>query len=272
VKQAGIKYVATSLAGVVARNPIGWRLVFWAWALKRRSSLHPIDRAYGIRTSRELPPYLIAPLAEQEEINAYVGCHPNCVRHAIQALPDTRSATFFDFGCGRGRAMIVASEFPFRQILGIDLSPVLCADARDNAAIVSRSYPNRPPITVIEGDATNATIPSGNVVAFIYHAFGPATLARVIGRLETAAQGGQDVTIIYENPLYAYLVDDSPVFTRWHGEQVACEPEERPHHPDADEAIAIWRSGIDKPTGREDFEIAVITPDRRAEIVRRPRW
>jgi SAM-dependent methyltransferase len=273
---AMIKSAAVATAGLVARNPWGWKLVFKVWPLRRGSAVHPIDLFYRVETSRELPPYLIAPHRRIDgEVSPYAGCHPNCVRAAIEALPGIRSTTFYDLGCGRGRTLVIASEYPFHRIVGIDLSAELCSNARANAARIAQQHPDRTAIEVTQGDAAESTLPDGPLVVFIYHSFGPVTLARVLDRLTAAAAPGQqttrDITVIYENPVYGQLIDTSSRFHRFYGARIPCEADERPHHPDPDDSVVIWRSGPTEANPNPEFDIVVVTPDRRAVVVPRPK-
>ena len=77
--------------------------------------------------------------------------------------------------------MAVASEFKFHRILGIEITPELVVVARRNAAPVRQQYPDRTPIEVIKGDATQAQIPDD--VVFLYNPFGRVLSERFISRL-----------------------------------------------------------------------------------------
>jgi SAM-dependent methyltransferase len=269
-----LRSIRIVVAKIVARNAYGRRLVIWLWERKNPGLIHPFDVEYGIDTSGILPVQLISPGARADgEIMFYAGCQPNCVREAIGAVGSLDDATFWDLGCGKGRALVIASEFPFRQIVGVELSLDLCGLARDNAAIVARRHPNRPPIAVHCGDALAAPLPRGELVVFLYHPFGRDTLSRILGRLAEATQEN-DIWIIYENPVYGDLIDSCSVFVRWWADQVPCGVDEREYHFDDDEAVVVWRSAIGadrRATDRfqKDFDIVITKPGLRAEIVMR---
>ncbi len=76
--------------------------------------------------------------------------------------------------------------------------------------------------------------------------------------------GRRTIAITYENPLHGGIIDSSPVSVRRHGEHVECDPSEREHDPDADEAIVVWRSAQRlRPSAqwlRMDFDIIVTKP------------
>ncbi|MEA3004764.1 MAG: hypothetical protein QOI94_33, partial [Acidobacteriaceae bacterium] len=89
---------------------------------------HPIDRMYGIDTSGVVPVENIHPdQSLHSQIIAYVGSQPSIVRRALSALGDIRDYVFVDLGCGKGRATTVSSEFPFRAVIGVELSAALVA-------------------------------------------------------------------------------------------------------------------------------------------------
>src|ERR1700692_2548155 len=102
---------------------------------------HPFDRQYGTETSGLVPVQMIASdKTLLSKINPYCGSQPSVIRRAITALGKTDEYQFVDLGCGKGRAMIVASEFPFRSISGVELSPSLAKIARQNMDRVERFF------------------------------------------------------------------------------------------------------------------------------------
>ena len=40
--------------------------------------------------------------------------------------------TFIDFGCGKGKVLLLAAELPFQRIIGIEFSPALARVAEEN--------------------------------------------------------------------------------------------------------------------------------------------
>src|SRR5690242_902248 len=57
------------------------------------------------------------------------------VRNAIALLEiEAAEFSFIDFGSGKGRVLMVASEYPFRQVIGVELSSELNEIAKQNIA------------------------------------------------------------------------------------------------------------------------------------------
>src|SRR5687768_7586014 len=107
----------------------GVRRIYAGW---QRS--HPYDVADGVDPSGYVP---AAECARDgilpEQISPYGGSQPSIVRTALASLPDLESYAFVDVGCGKGRPLLVASEFAFQRIVGVELAPHLAKIARANA-------------------------------------------------------------------------------------------------------------------------------------------
>jgi SAM-dependent methyltransferase len=240
------------------------RLAHWNEPWMR---VHPFDTAYGTTTSGRLPAWLLrSGNAADAHATAYAGCQPSCLRHALAVIPDPEDHSFVDLGCGKGRALVIASELPFRRILGIELAPGLVVDARRNARIVKGRYPLRTPIEVIEGDATTAVFPDGDLVVFLYHSFGPELIGRMLSRVTDAvAAVDRTIFLIYENPVYGALVDSNAAFARWHCKTVPCDPSDVGFAPDDEDTVVVWRVGPTAPT-------APATDAATPIVVTKPGW
>jgi tRNA1(Val) A37 N6-methylase TrmN6 len=78
------------------------------------------------------------------------------MRRAIQSCPDLSKASFVDLGCGKGLPLVVATEYPFQRVLGVELAPELCVVARHNAERLKTLHPERTPIEIVEGISSPA--------------------------------------------------------------------------------------------------------------------
>ena len=67
----------------------------------------------------------------------------------------------------------MASEFPFRSVIGVEICPERVKVAKENAQVIARNIPDRTPITVVNGNALDYAIPEGNnLIIFLYNPFG----------------------------------------------------------------------------------------------------
>jgi SAM-dependent methyltransferase len=233
--------------------------------------LHPFDRFQGTDTSgfvasEDLPS---SPFDSSRK-HVYGGSQPSIIRSTLATLPSLESYTFVDLGCGKGRPLLVASEFPFRDLLGVELSPSLAADAKRNAAILQERYPARVPIRIEVGDASTFSFPSGNLVVFLYNPFGEEVITKVVAGIETAlAAKNRNLFIVYYNPIYGACFDASRALTRYFAATLPYSEEERGFGPDAEDPVVIWQTGAAaSPRPGADALIEITNPGTRAEL----RW
>jgi SAM-dependent methyltransferase len=231
---------------------------------------HPIDRIYGIRTSGVVPVEEIhSDPSLRSLIIAYAGSQPSIVRRALSALGEIGDYAFVDLGCGKGRVTTVASEFPFREVTGVELSAALAATASANAAIVARRFPGRPKVTIAEANVVNFPLPAGKLVFFNYHAFGPELIAQIVARFEAALASGElpHMFFVYYNPVHPEAFDASPALARFYVEQLPYDKSEIGFGPDRDDVVAVWQSvhgSILTPHAGADRKIILAHPSRAA--------
>jgi SAM-dependent methyltransferase len=222
---------------------------------------HPIDRIYGIDTSGVVQVENLHPDRSLHSlIIAYVGSQPSIVRRAISALGDTRDYVFVDLGCGKGRVTAAASEFPFRAVIGVELSAALAATARTNAAIIARQFPDRPKINIAEANVVDFPLPAARVVFFNYHAFGPELIANIVAKCEAALASGElpHMFFVYYNPVHSEAFDASLALQRFYLEQIPYDNSEIGFGPDRRDIVAIWQSvhgSVPTPHKRTDRKI-----------------
>jgi SAM-dependent methyltransferase len=165
-------------------------------------AIHPFDIAHGTDTSGLIKGEdLSMGLRNGLWSTAYYGISPALLIHLINTLNiDYRDFTFLDLGSGKGRALLVASRFPFRRIVGIELSSQLSAVATNNIAKFSALQQCRD-IEARTGDATTFDYPAGPLVLYLYNPFLVPTLKRCLRNLaRSLADEPREVYLIYINP------------------------------------------------------------------------
>lgn len=205
---------------------------------------HPFDRMHGVDTSGAIQANDLGFDANLvEHSNPYSGSQPSIVRRCLATLPDAAEYTFVDLGCGKGRPLLVASEFPFQRVVGVEIAPRLAEIARHNAATVSRRGGQQTPIEVEIGDAATTAAPTIRTVYFLYNPFNAVLIGAVAGNI--AAQLGERLEhafIVYYNPVHARVFDRSPHFARWSARSFPYAPDEIGYGPDLDDSVLIWQT------------------------------
>lgn len=172
---------------------------------------HPFDLLHGTDTAgcyaaAVLPPTSLSALL----LTGYAGIGPSALVQAIAALPlRPGDFNFVDLGCGKGRAVLIAAQFPFRRILGVELDPELCRIARANVAL-QPDWAAR--ISVLQQDAATVLYPDGPLVVFMFHPFFPRILRRVLANLgRQLRRSPRETWLLYaNNPRYTRVLRRFP--------------------------------------------------------------
>ena len=206
---------------------------------------HPFDLLNGTDTAGVVDSNDLPASEDSSKIaRFYWGAQPSVVRSALTKLPSLEKFTFIDLGCGKGRPLLVASEFPFRSIVGVELSPSLAEIAQNNAAIMERRYPDRPRVHVIGSDAGNFRLPSGNIALYLYNPFGEEITMKVVAEVEAAlASEPRTIYVIYQNPVRGYCFDASPALKRYFAANIPHAWGERGFRPEVTDGVVIWQGG-----------------------------
>ena len=142
------------------------------------------DRTRHVRTSGNVP-LLRAGIAHPADSELYVPARPWQVRQALAGLPlaNPSEYTYVDLGSGKGRTLFVAAELPFREVVGVEFSPVLHARARANIAAYRSRHPQCGPIRSVHMNAVDFAFPPGPLVLYLFNPFGAQTMGRVLDNL-----------------------------------------------------------------------------------------
>ena len=145
------------------------------------------DRAYGTDTAGFHEPTAreIEDDVARTQAITYIASPETVTRWALNRLPiDPSAYSFVDFGCGKGRILLVASTYPFRRVLGIEISDRLAATARANVEKFRvTGTPRCGEIEIRREDARQSRMPDGNLILHFYHPFGQLVLHDVLRRL-----------------------------------------------------------------------------------------
>jgi SAM-dependent methyltransferase len=117
---------------------------------------------------------------------------------------------FLDLGSGKGRALLIASEFPFRRIIGVEISTELHSIAQKNIRTYQNSTQKCSAIDSLCCDAALYPMPPENMVLFLFNPFTGPTLARILANLsESLRNHPSDVYLVYNNPVCHDLIANS---------------------------------------------------------------
>jgi len=114
--------------------------------------------------------------------------------------------TFLDFGSGKGRALLVASEFCFKRIVGIEYCPDLNRIATENLKRHPDAARRCNEIELITSDASKVALPDGPLVIFLFNPFSRAVMSQVAHNVtDSFRENPRRMTVVYFTPYDADL-------------------------------------------------------------------
>ncbi len=124
-------------------------------------------------------------------------------------LPPERT-TFVDLGSGLGRVVLLAAERPYRQVIGVEISPALHEVAKENRDRYPRERLQSRDIRLVRADAATFTFPRGDLAVYLYNPFRAPVLQAVVDRLAVHRAA---VVLAYHTPLERETIDRADAFT-----------------------------------------------------------
>lgn len=144
-----------------------------------------------------------------EHATSYVPSHPKFLFDLIARLGiDYADYNFVDLGSGKGRPVLVASEFPFRRVIGVEFAKQLHDIASTNGRRYVSSTQRCRDVLFVHGDAIDYRFDEVPTVVFMFNPFRPAVLAPVLRNLQKSIESSpRDVILLYASPYYGRLVE-----------------------------------------------------------------
>lgn len=168
------------------------------------------DFRHGVETCGDVPADAAPPAASTAEHGIpYAPSHPKFLRELFLALSIRHEDyTFVDLGSGKGRALLLASEFPFRRVIGVEYSEALHRVAIRNVARYRNQSQRCRDIVCLHVDALEFDFPADPLVLYMYNPFRPPVLGPVMQRLQASLdERPRDVVLLYSAPFHASVVE-----------------------------------------------------------------
>lgn len=119
----------------------------------------------------------------------YFASEPWLFEQIFRAIPvDLSRFTFIDLGAGKGRALLMASDYPFQRIVGVEFMPDLCRAAQKNIAGYSSEHQRCRRIEAICMDARDFQFPLEPLVVYLFNPFSEPTFALVLENLRMSVE------------------------------------------------------------------------------------
>jgi len=174
---------------------------------------HPFDAKHGIDTGGFISAkHLVTGHPHDVYVTGFSAIAPSVFRDLcrrwVATLPDIagriEAFSFVDVGAGKGRAVLLASELPFRKVIGVELSSELAQSAYQN---IERWKTLRRAVTsirVVHQDITEFRWPRTPLLVYLFNPFELPLIEELVADLQTAALSGSGpIDVAYVNPVYS---------------------------------------------------------------------
>ena len=173
------------------------------------------DRRFGTDTSGRIELNSLTVLGENRERGVYFESTPTALfRFFLSNIAvDHKKFTFVDLGSGKGRTLLMASDYPFQRIVGVEFSRELHDQAISNIAIYRASSQRCFNIQSVNADATSYDFPSTPLFIYAYNPFDEEVMTAVLRNLlRSLALMPRDAVLMYYNPRW-WVMEQFPQLT-----------------------------------------------------------
>ena len=178
---------------------------------RRARKFRSFDRVNGTDTDGRIPlNELNIASGSQQHGEKYEASPPATFTKTIGSLAlRYEDFIFIDVGSGKGRALLLASDYPFRKIIGVEFSSELHAIAVKNIAQYRSRRKRCSQIESLCIDAVEYEIPLTPAVYYFFNPFDDKILKIVLTKIKKSIDDcPRDAHFIYYNPKHAHVFEE----------------------------------------------------------------
>jgi len=174
------------------------------------------DRQWGTDTSRQIGMNALDfPTALKTASFHYQASGTHILDEAVAlAAIDPADYVFIDYGCGKGRIVLLAAAKPFARAIGVEYSGLLTKIARANSRTFSERGGAKVTPEFWQGNAADYVPPAGPLFCYLYNSFGAEILRGCLDQLEAAKaqHPSRPILLAYVNPQFGDIVAARPAW------------------------------------------------------------
>ncbi|MGX7873284.1 class I SAM-dependent methyltransferase [Mesorhizobium sp. ORM6] len=158
------------------------------------------DRQHGVDTAGSIQLGALTIVGpHRARGNEAVCTSPRTFDFIMKSLPlDLRDHTFIDIGSGKSRTLLLASRYPFAEIVGVEFARELVDIARSNIKRFRDPSQKCRALGVVEADAAAYDFPEAPLVVYFYNPFSKDVFDIVLKNLVSSLERRpRDCFIVY---------------------------------------------------------------------------
>lgn len=130
----------------------------------------------------------------------------------LHVSPDS---VFVDLGCGKGKNLLLASQFNFKRVVGVEFSKDMCKCARENILIYKKKTGCDGNMEVVHSDVVDYEFRDDENVFYLFNPFDDVIMNHVIKNIASSIERNpREVFIVYCNPEHANIIEKEKLFVK----------------------------------------------------------
>jgi hypothetical protein len=182
-----------------------------SYTQKEVNPVHPFDAEHGTNTNGLIAAEDLRDGQRRRNIHntGFYATAPSLFHQAFAKIDiDFERFTFIDLGAGKGRILLLASNFPFQRVVGVEFVPELQAIAERNISLYRPDTRQCDDVQCILSDVRDFSFPPVPLVIFMWHPFVGPVFESVMANLEESLQNEpREVYLVYLKPEFDHLVE-----------------------------------------------------------------
>jgi 16S rRNA G966 N2-methylase RsmD len=153
---------------------------------------------------------------QRDRGQGYQPTHAFPLRKLFGKLMIPSGKVLVDFGSGKGRVLLIASEYGFKEVRGIELSSELCDIARKNVSVYKEKIKTETICTILNTDVLDYQVKDDEDVFYMYNPFDDYVVTRVMEKInESYSNHKRKIWIIYRNAVHDEIIKSSKNFSHF---------------------------------------------------------
>jgi hypothetical protein len=163
--------------------------------LWRRASVVLKEKQLGIKTSGWIG---WETFGKNPDCHDYEPLDYPLIENSLRSLSlNPEKDVLLDYGSGKGRIVCVGTLFPFKKVIGVELSKYLCEVAEEN---VRKLRPKKrcSNVEIVNADATTFEVPTDVSVIYFFNPFSGNVLRQVVDQINKSIDANpRKVTVFF---------------------------------------------------------------------------
>lgn len=176
----------------------------WLFAFLFNDPLHEegFDKKHGTNTTNMMD--FFEPQYIMNDQTFYQTMPSSKITETFEMLnTDFDDYAFIDVGCGKGKPLLVASDYPFKKIIGIDIAAELINIAHSNINIYKKGELDTSRFELIHKSIEEYTIPEEKLVIHLFNPLNETLMETFLKQIEQSYKNyAREIIFIYVIPVH----------------------------------------------------------------------